>query len=110
MARRATERYALVLLATMALAGCAFAPGATDPAAAHQRARAVLAAWADAVAGAGEHAAVTPVGELTDQIGDWEEAVGDNNKRARNAASQAPRTPRSTSRVAKGCNLTNGRL
>jgi hypothetical protein len=42
----------------------------------------VLSAWADAVAKAGEHAAVTPVGELTGQIGDWEEAVGDNNKRA----------------------------
>jgi len=66
----------------MALAGCAFAPGATDPPAAHQRARAVLSAWADSVAAAGEHAAVTPVGELTGQIGDWEEAVGDNNKHA----------------------------
>ena len=82
MARRATGRYAFVLLATMALAGCALAPGATDPAAAHQRAQAVLSAWAEAVAAAGEHAAVTPVGELTGQIGDWEEAVGDNNKRA----------------------------
>ena len=82
MARRATGRYALVLLATMAMAGCAFAPGATDPAAAHQRAQEVLSAWAAAVAAAGEHAAVTPVGELTGQVGDWEEAVGDNNKRA----------------------------
>jgi hypothetical protein len=71
-----------VLLATMVLAGCAFAPGATDPAPARQRAQAVLAAWADAVAAAGERAAVTPVGELTGQVGDWEEAVGDNNKRA----------------------------
>jgi hypothetical protein len=42
----------------------------------------VLSAWAGAVAVAGEHAAVTPVGELTGQVGDWEEAVGDNNKRA----------------------------
>lgn len=82
MVRRATARYVLVLLATMASAGCAFAPGATDPAAAHERAQAVLSAWADAVAAAGEHAPVTPVGELTGQIGDWEEAVGDNNKRA----------------------------
>jgi hypothetical protein len=57
-------------------------PEATDPAAAHQRAQAVLAAWAGAVAAAGENATVTPVGELTGQIGDWEEAVGDNNKRA----------------------------
>jgi hypothetical protein len=57
-------------------------PAATDPAAAHQRAQDVLSAWAKAVAAAGDHAAVTPVGELTGQIGDWEEAVGDNNKRA----------------------------
>lgn len=82
MARRATGRYAFVVLAAMALAGCAFAPGATDPAAARQRAQAVLSAWADAVAKAGEHAPVTPVGDLTGQVGDWEEAVGDNNKRA----------------------------
>ena len=34
------------------------------------------------MAAAGAPAAVTPVGELTSQIGDWEEAVGDNNKRA----------------------------
>lgn len=34
------------------------------------------------MAAAGEGASVTPVGELTGQIGDWEEAVGDNNKRA----------------------------
>ena len=93
MARRAIGRYALVLLATMGLAGCAFAPGATDPAPARQRAQAVLSAWADAVAKAGEQAAVTPVGELTGQIGDWEEAVGDNNKRALMAGMVASVTP-----------------
>jgi hypothetical protein len=82
MARRAAGRYAFVVLAAIALAGCAFAPGATDPAAARQRAHAVLSAWADAVAAAGAHALVTPVGDLTGQVGDWEEAVGDNNKRA----------------------------
>jgi len=76
----------------MALAGCAFAPGATDPAAAHQRAQAVLSAWADAVAAAGD-ASVTPVGELTGQIGDWEEAVGDNNKRALMAGMVASASP-----------------
>ena len=93
MARRATARYALVLLVTMAMAGCAFAPGATDPAAAHQRAQEVLSAWAAAVTAAGEHAAVTPVGELTGQIGDWEEAVGDNNKRALMAGMVASDSP-----------------
>jgi len=82
MARKAAGRYASALLAAMALAGCMGAPGATDPAPAHQRAQAVLAGWAEAVAAAGAQAAVTPVGELTGQIGDWEEAVGDNNKRA----------------------------
>jgi len=57
-------------------------PSATDPTAAHERASAVLAAWAHAVAAAGGHASVTPVGELTGQIGDWEASVGDNNKRS----------------------------
>ena len=69
------------------------APGATDPSAAHQRAQAVLSAWAGAVAAAGEHATVTPVGELTGQIGDWEEAVGDNNKRALMAGMVASARP-----------------
>jgi hypothetical protein len=78
----ATRRCVFALLVATTLAGCAFAPGATDPAAAHQRAQAVLSAWADAVAAADADAAVTPVGELTGQVGDWEEAVGDNNKRA----------------------------
>ena len=90
---RATGRCAFVVLAAIAAAGCVFAPGATDPAAAHQRAQAVLSAWADAVAKAGEHAAVTPVGELTGQIGDWEEAVGDNNKRALMAGMVAADSP-----------------
>jgi len=57
-------------------------PSATDPTAARQRARAVLTAWAEAVAAAGNHASVTPIGELTSQIGDWEASVGDNNKRS----------------------------
>ena len=80
----------------MAAPGASFPsalPAATDPAAAHQRAQAVLSAWADAVAAAGERAAVTPVGELTGQIGDWEEAVGDNNKRALMAGMVASVSP-----------------
>ena len=85
------RRSAFVLLGAMTLAGCTGAPGASDPSAlpaatdsgaAHQRAQTVLSAWAKAVAVAGHRAAVTPVGDLTGQIGDWEEAVGDNNKRA----------------------------
>jgi hypothetical protein len=42
----------------------------------------VLAAWGAAVTAAGGPAPVTPIGELTGQIGDWEASVGDNNKRA----------------------------
>ena len=66
-------------IAGLARAG---SPRATDPAAARQRAQEVLGAWADAVTAAGGQPAVTPVGEATGQLGDWEEAVGDNNKRA----------------------------
>lgn len=91
--RGAAGRHTLALLVATTLAGCAFAPRATDPAAAHQRAQAVLSAWADAVVKAGEHAAVTPVGELTGQIGVWEEAVGDNNKRALMAGMVASASP-----------------
>ena len=57
-------------------------PSATDPRAAHERAQVVLAAWAHAVAAAGNRPPVTPIGELTGQIGDWEPSVGDNNKRS----------------------------
>jgi hypothetical protein len=89
----AARRCALALLVATAVAGCAFAPSATDPAPARQRAQAVLATWADAVANAGEHARVTPVGELSGQIGDWEEAIGDNNKRALMAGSIASDQP-----------------
>ncbi len=82
---------AAVVLLTMAaaLTGCdsfglsaIAAPAATDPAPAQQHAHDVLARWADAVARTGNKATVTPVGELTGQVGDWEAAVGDNNKRA----------------------------
>jgi hypothetical protein len=93
LGRIAAARWSCALLATMVLAGCAFAPGATDPAAAHQRAQAVLSAWAEAVAAAGDHAAVAVVGDLTGQVGDWEEAVGDNNKRALMAGMVASKVP-----------------
>jgi hypothetical protein len=57
-------------------------PSTTDPTAARERAKTVLAAWPDAVAAAGNRASVTPIGELTAQIGDWGASVGDNNKRS----------------------------
>jgi hypothetical protein len=73
----------LVIVAAVALAagtsGCGLLPN--DSAKLHQQAQAALARWADAVAAGGQSAFV-PVGELTAQVGDWEEAVGDNNKPA----------------------------
>ena len=47
----------------------------------HQQAHDALARWADAVRKSGG-ASITFVGDLTGQIGDWEAAVGDNNKPA----------------------------
>ncbi len=71
----------------VALTGCVSAPVATPsntPAAdrLHQQAQAALARWAEAVAAAGGDQGIVIVGELTSQVGDWEPAVGDNNKRA----------------------------
>ena len=61
------------------LAGC-LGTG-DDSAKLQQRARIALTRWADAVAAAGPSPVVL-VGELTGQVGVWEPAVGDNNKRA----------------------------
>jgi hypothetical protein len=47
----------------------------------HQQAHDALSRWADAVRRSGG-ASVTFVGDLTGQIGDWEQAVGENNKLA----------------------------
>jgi hypothetical protein len=76
MGRRARQ-YAVVagVAVAAALSGC-------QGAQVHQQAQAALARWADAVAAAGGHQGVVLVGELTAQVGDWEPAVGDNNKRA----------------------------
>jgi len=46
------------------------------------QAREALARWAAAVEAGGGTQSFVPVGELTAQIGDWEEEVGDNNKSA----------------------------
>ncbi len=62
------------------LAGCQ--GNADDAARLQQQAQDALARWADAVAAAGGQSSVVVVGELTGQVGDWELAVGDNNKRA----------------------------
>lgn len=47
-----------------------------------QQAQAALSRWADTVAEASGHQGVVLVGELTVQVGDWELAVGDNDKPA----------------------------
>ena len=75
-------RSVVPLVVAIILGGCNGLAGATDPTAAHDRAHAVLDAWAKAVAAAGAGSRVTPVGELTAQVGDWEPEIGDNNKRA----------------------------
>ena len=83
--RRAPRRQVLVLVMA-AIAGAALLAAcmgsADDIAKLRQEAHAALDRWASAVAAAGGQAAVVPVGELTGQLGDWEAAVGDNNKPA----------------------------
>ena len=75
--------HSVALLAVVAmallLAGC-LGTG-DDSAKLQQQARTALTRWADAVAAAGPSPVVL-VGELTGQVGVWEPAVGDNNKRA----------------------------
>jgi hypothetical protein len=60
--------------------GCGLVPSKDDSAKLHQQAQAALTRWADAVSAAGSQSAFVPVGELTGQVGDWEEAVGDNKR------------------------------
>ncbi len=85
MLRRAVRRarpFAILaaIAVALGLAGCM--GNADDQAKLQRQARAALARWADAVAAAGGPSQIVLVGELTGQVGDWEPAVGDNNKRA----------------------------
>jgi hypothetical protein len=68
----------------LAVSGCDLAglASAHDTEKLHAQAQAALTRWADAVAAAGGQQHFVQVGEKTGQIGDWEEAVGDNNKQA----------------------------
>jgi len=80
-------RLAALVIPGLVLVACSLAPGlalpaATDPAAARRHAAAVLEAWSAAAEQAGGAARVSPVGELTTRIGDWEPAVADRNARA----------------------------
>jgi hypothetical protein len=72
---------AAVVALAVGASGCALL-SKDDSARLHQEAQADLTRWADAVAATGGQTAFVPVGELTGQVGDWELAVGDNNKPA----------------------------
>jgi hypothetical protein len=73
---------------TMLMSGCGqqgigpAGPPRDDTARLNRQAHDALARWDQAVARAGKTAAFVPIGELTAQVGDWEDAVGDNNKGA----------------------------
>ena len=80
------RRIGIVAVAAVALsiglAGCVGQGGSSpNPDQLHQQAQADLSRWADAVASLGPSTFV-PVGDLTGQVGDWEESVGGNNKSA----------------------------
>jgi hypothetical protein len=81
---RRLRRFGIVAAVALAAgtSGCGLLPSRDDSARLHQQAQAALTRWTDAVAAVGGQSAFIPVGELTGQVGDWEEAVGDNNKPA----------------------------
>jgi hypothetical protein len=69
------------------LTGCAVSPpgaasGGLGADALHRHAQDILAAFSSAASQAGGSPPAVFVGELTGQIGDWEEPVGENNKLA----------------------------
>ena len=78
--RRATSSLVIVAIVATIVGGCIGSGG--DTGRLRAQAEAALARWADAVAAAGGPSAVVPVGELTNQVGDWEAEVGSNNKPA----------------------------
>jgi hypothetical protein len=82
------RRWVAAALLAGLLVGCGGAqdggvkPGGGDRL--HQQAWEALDRWDKAVEAAGNGPRFVPVGEQTTQIGDWEEAVGGNNKAALN--------------------------
>jgi hypothetical protein len=91
---------ALAALLLVGLAGCArntpLAPGAPtrpDPEVIRQQARDALARWDAAVAKANGPKMFVPIGELTNQVGEWEDGKGDNNKAALDAGLVVTRAP-----------------
>jgi hypothetical protein len=87
------HRTLLSIPLVLAIAGCGFlSPGPSEGGGGdrlHQQAHAALARWATAVNAAKAQALVV-VGEATGQVGDWEEAVGENNKEALMAGQLRP--------------------
>ena len=75
---------AVVLVAAVAACDLAAAPPTADPGAdwLHVKAESALTRWATAVAGSGGQRAFAQVGDPTGQVGNWEVAVGENNKLA----------------------------
>jgi hypothetical protein len=87
MSHRLAGTVLLTLSVVTVLSGCTLlggvgGAGGQDTARERRQAEAALARWEAAVRAGGGAQAFVAVGELTGQIGDWEEAVGDNNKRA----------------------------
>jgi hypothetical protein len=70
----------VVLTACVQVPAQSTGPAPTDRE--HAQALAALERWAAAVEARGGGPSFVPVGELTAQIGDWEEPVGENNKLA----------------------------
>ncbi len=83
------------------LGGCV---GGEDNARLHEQAVAALARYADAVGAGAGPSGFQPAGELTGQVGNWELAVGDNNKPALmagmlEAVEPLPSTPPANGRI-----------
>lgn len=77
--RGRSRRAAICLVLAALAASCSALPGSgPDMGQLEEQAKVVLARWADAVAAAGGPSGVVPVGDLTGQVGDWEEGVGQN--------------------------------
>jgi hypothetical protein len=75
------DRSLVAPLVAVLVLGCLPGVSNADVEKVHRQAQAALEQWADAVAKVGAPP-VIPVGQLTQQVGDWEEGVADNNKRA----------------------------
>jgi hypothetical protein len=104
--RSAWVRLPAILLMTAALAGCdvlqAGASGSSRPVdAVHAQAKEALQRWAEAATRSGG-ATISFVGDQTGQIGDWEVAVGENNKQALMAGLVVAPTPLSDDKPDRG--------